>query len=80
MSLQNRHTRPRLCAGMMSRSQRRTTCCDSMQVKTSDYDGKLCITVAGHALSGVAIAVIVVVVILAIILFFSLIACCCCCR
>ena len=64
----------------MSWSERWPTCCDWVQVKTSDYDGKLCITVAGHALSGVAIAVIVVVVILAIILFFSLIACCCCCR
>ena len=63
-SLQSRHTYPKLRAGMMSWSERSPTCCDCVQVKTSDYDGKLCITVAGHALSGVAIAVIVVVVIL----------------
>ena len=78
--MQSRHTHLGLHAGMMSWGQRWPTRCDCLQVKTSDYDGKLCITVAGHALSGVAIAVIVVVVILAIILFFSLIACCCCCR
>ena len=51
-----------------------------MQVQTRDYDGKLCITVAGHALSGVAIAIIVVVVLLAVIALLSFVACCCCCR
>ena len=64
----------------MSCSQGMANMHDPAQVKLSDYNGKLCITVAGRALSGVAIAIIVVVVILAIILFFSLIACCCCCR
>ena len=50
------------------------------QVKTRDYGGKLCLTVAGKTLSGVAIAIIVVVVLLALILFCTLICCCCCCR
>ena len=49
-----------------------------MQVKTRDYGGKLCLTVAGHALSSVAIGVIVVVVILVVIALLSFVACCCC--
>ncbi|CAL8469869.1 g9411 [Coccomyxa elongata] len=51
-----------------------------INVKTRDYGGKLCLTVAGKTLSGVAIAIIVVVVLLALILFCGLICCCCCCR
>ena len=46
-----------------------------MQVQTRDYDGKMCLTVAGHALSGVAIAIIVVAVILALIALLSFVAC-----
>lgn len=57
-----------------------TVPCVIVQVKTRDYGGKLCLTVAGKTLSGVAIAIIVVVVLLALILFCGLICCCCCCR
>ena len=49
------------------------------QVKTRDYDGKLCITVGGKTLSGWAIAIIVVGVLLAVALFCGILMCCCCC-
>ena len=49
------------------------------QVKTRDYDGKLCVTVAGRTLSKTAIAIIVVAVLLVLIGFCSILMCCCCC-
>jgi hypothetical protein len=49
-------------------------------MKTRDYGGKLCITVAGKTLSGVAIAIIAVAALIALIVLCSLICCCCCCR
>ena len=52
-----------------------------VQVSTRDYDGKLCVTVGGRTLSGVAIAIIVVSVIVGLIIFCGLVLCCCrCCR
>ena len=53
--------------------------CAGVQVDTSKYGGALCVSVAGHRLTGWAIAVIIVgAAIVAAALLFIL--CCCCCK
>ena len=49
-----------------------------MQLDTTDYQGKICVQVAGKSISGVGIALITVGALLALIVLSFL--CCCCCR
>ncbi|KAK9843765.1 hypothetical protein WJX81_005511 [Elliptochloris bilobata] len=49
-----------------------------LELDTSDYQGKLCLQVAGKSISGVGVAIIVVSALLALIVLSFL--CCCCCR
>ncbi len=50
-----------------------------LQVTPSDYQGSICLDIAGHHINGVGIALIVVAILIVIVLL-SLVCYCCCCR
>ena len=50
-----------------------------LQVTPSDYKGSICLSIAGHHINGVGIALIVVAILIVIVLL-SLVCYCCCCR
>lgn len=51
----------------------------SVTVTPSDYKGSICLSIAGHHINGVGIALIVVAILIVIVLL-SLVCYCCCCR
>ena len=51
-----------------------------VQVTGTDYDGSVCLDVAGHRINGVGIGLIIVAVLIVIVLFSLVCYCCCCCR